>query len=192
MCRHTVRTVCRRILLQSVHITPLLHVRLLNRPATSVWGLDLFLKTVKCCPVSHLLSASSCLVSLFNTPHICFNLLSHHVLSSASPAPLQTLSVLSLPPFMLLFFFFFWRGVWSLIRPRQEKTTTFRAQSLDAFCTVEIIRAKQQGAKQILYSDFDLIWPHVDNFMLQGENHTTQTLPLQRVNIVWTSEQYVL
>lgn len=107
MCRHTVRTVCRRILLQSVHITPLLHVRLLNRPATSVWGLDLFLKTVKCCPVSHLLSASSCLVSLFNTPHICFNLLSHHVLSSASPAPLQTLSVFSLPPFMLLFFFFF-------------------------------------------------------------------------------------
>lgn len=36
------------------------------------------------------------LLLLLNTPHICLNLLSHRVSSSASHAPLQTLSVLSL------------------------------------------------------------------------------------------------
>lgn len=74
----------------------------LNRPAARVKGLHfLFLK--KRCPLYHLLPAFSCLVSLFNTPHICFYLLSHHVLSSTSPAALPGPYLLSLPLFRLHF-----------------------------------------------------------------------------------------
>lgn len=74
----------------------------LNCPSARVKGLDfLFLK--KCCPLYHLLPAFSCLVSLFNTPHICFYLLSHHVLSSTSPAALRGPYLLSLPLFRLHF-----------------------------------------------------------------------------------------
>lgn len=87
----------------SVHMTPTwLHVCFLNTQLLRMWDLDSN-KGRKCC-LSPLLPASCCLVSLFSTPHICFNLLSHHVLSSDSPAPLQTLSVLCLPPFKLHFF----------------------------------------------------------------------------------------
>lgn len=41
----------------------------------------------ECCHVFYFLSGSSCLFLLFNTPHICFNLCAHHILSLVSARP---------------------------------------------------------------------------------------------------------
>lgn len=105
----------------------------LNRPAARANDLD-FLLLKKCCPLYHSLPTFSCLVSLFNTPHICFYLLSHHVLSSTSPAALRALSPLP-PSFQAALFeegFDHSEGL------RREKMTPSPPQSLNGFCTVEI------------------------------------------------------
>lgn len=73
-------------------------------PALRLRPLELWI-SVRTCLLSHFLSASSCCFSFYSsTLPTCLKLLSH-VLSSASTAPLQTLSLFSL--LSSCFFFFF-------------------------------------------------------------------------------------
>lgn len=132
-----------------------LHVCFLNTQLLRMWDLDSN-KGRKCC-LSPLLPASCCLVSLFSTPHICFNLLSHHVLSSDSPAPLQTLSVLCLPPFKL---HFFKRGLIAHKAKAGEDSTS--EQNPWYILHHGNHRGQAERSGTISYSNFDPIWPHID------------------------------